>query len=307
MESISVGKELLVDCTDMLLFLVIGSITRQCAKCLTVDDSVLSPIETAVRNVLTQWSGDSVLDLDKVDRETFGVAKHLNNRLQGFQRNHDCRRCWLQKAHCICSDCPPLEEDNHLSTSPLVAASIRRIYVLMHHKEICLVHDTAKLIPASFPVSCRVVVGGIGPTFQSSLQEMLDSLHREASSCMILFPSDQAQRYADIQHEIEIGNVSVPENGWNIIVIDGTWDHARRLQNPYLVPAFAGRQAADMPLLVKLSEPSLASLLVAKGTDNSISRGISTYGALRLFRASQLGCSQAVGSSPQVTSIKQRV
>jgi DTW domain-containing protein YfiP len=262
---------------------------------ISVKSFALDEVERATQNVITQWPVEqtNVLDLEEAERETFAVAKHLNYRLQNFRRNNDCRCCWLQKAHCICHGIEPMEDSRSLRSS-LVENSIARIYVLMHHKEFCLVYDTAKLIPASFPVSCRVVVGGIGPAFQPSMQEMLDTLRHEGSSCMILFPSGEAKTYAEIQREIEIGSLSVPKNGWNIIVIDGTWDQARKLYARYLLPACAGKEAAELPLHVKLSDASLASLVV-EDNDTSALRGmqlrrhpekwreISTYGALRLM------------------------
>jgi len=70
----------------------------------TNDGKFLEQVETTVARVLQDRSVDDVLQLPPNQRETFGVAKHLDKRLQAFRRNNDCPRCWLQKAHCVCSN-----------------------------------------------------------------------------------------------------------------------------------------------------------------------------------------------------------
>ena len=262
-------------------------------KGLTTDSLV--PIERTVRKVMSQWPPETrVRDLGEHERETWAVAQHLQRRLQNFRRNGDCGRCWLQKAHCICADCPPLE-DGH-STSPLAAGSamIRRVFVLTHHKEICLVYDTAKLIAASFPWSCRIVVGGISDQYQESMQEMLKCLAQKASSCLILFPSEHARTWNEIQSNVDNGHVFTPPEGWNIIVLDGTWEQARRLYRRHVLPAVAAKDFHSAPLHVRLSDESLESILSEQSSPGASQdmqlrrhpeqwRQISTLAALRLF------------------------
>ena len=75
-----------------------------------VTDSLI-PIERTVRSVLSHWPIEQTMirELQKDDRESFAVAKNLDTRIRSFRRNGDCGRCWLQKAHCICDNIPPLE------------------------------------------------------------------------------------------------------------------------------------------------------------------------------------------------------
>ena len=61
------------------------------------------------------------------------------------------RRCWLQRAHCVCESCKPLDG---------LGPAVRRIYVYMHHKEVLLAVDTAKLILAAYP-EARLVIAGL--------------------------------------------------------------------------------------------------------------------------------------------------
>ena len=239
--------------------------------CLVVvlEDS-LTPIEDTVRTVLTKWPIEqtNVRQLATSDRESFAVAKKLNERLCAFRRNGDCGRCWLQQAHCICQACQPLELVNtsgiiEESPDPLATTPVNRIFVLMHHKEICLAVDTAKLIVASLPVSARIVVGGISEDFQESMKAMRNCITKDPSSCMVLFPSDQAKTYSEITQSINEGNTVAPKAGWNVIVVDGTWEQARKLYNRYLsMDANPGRPFIH----VKLSDSSLASILPSPNT-----------------------------------------
>ena len=65
-------------------------------------------------------------------------------------RYHSRRRCWLQRAHCVCDSCKPLD----------LGPAVRRIYVYMHHKEVLLAVDTAKIILAAYP-EARLVIAGL--------------------------------------------------------------------------------------------------------------------------------------------------
>lgn len=62
-------------------------------------------------------------------RETIGVASKLRKRLDSLARNGDCRRCWLQKRHCICGSCPPLEEEDSSSLGGI--ENVNRLFMLV--------------------------------------------------------------------------------------------------------------------------------------------------------------------------------
>ena len=77
----------------------------------------LDQIEDAIESSLSQYQEDqsdivqnnSILEYPPQVRETIGVATNIKKRLQGLANSGDCRRCWLQKRHCICEQCLPLE------------------------------------------------------------------------------------------------------------------------------------------------------------------------------------------------------
>ena len=273
------------------------------AECLITDP--LDRIERSVRLVFEEWPLEqtNVKDLAENNRENFAVAKHLHERLGAFHKNGDCPRCWLQKAHCVCQKCPPLEDipvnpeiENAPIVSPLKNGGIDQIFVLTHHKEICMVVDTAKLIAASFPISTHIVVGGIGPQFQRSMAEMQKCIRHNPSSCMVLFPSDEARTFAEITHSIERNEINAPESGWNIIILDGTWEQARKLYQRYICRERLGNKKNESLVHVKLSELSLVSILSNDQVDGDVAshsmqlrrhpeqwRQISTLAATRLL------------------------
>mmetsp|Transcript_3395 Transcript_3395/g.7195 ORF Transcript_3395/g.7195 Transcript_3395/m.7195 type:complete len:447 (-) Transcript_3395:242-1582(-) len=198
-----------------------------------------------------------ILSFPAEDRECISVASNLKRRLDNFKRSGvNCRRCWLQKKHCVCSFCPPLEpyidglgrlEDEQKTESCVGIPNVNRLFLLTHHKEICLAVDTAKLIVSSFPTTSRLVVSGIGRDFQPAMGEMMDAVSNavekknNASKCLILFPTEDAKTFADITSAIH-DDESIDEaeanidDGWDVIVIDGTWVQARKMHAKY----FAG-------------------------------------------------------------------
>lgn len=236
------------------------------------DNLFLHPLEKSIQLVLSKYSPTShILDIEPSERESLAVARNLNDRIRSFRRNSNCPRCWLQRAHCICSQCPPLTQE----------APFHRIFLLMHHKEVCLTVDTAKLIFSSFPSESRMVVGGIGPEYQTSMQEFLRAIKED--DCMVLFPDDDALTYHSILAN-EQNNHEHSKQRKSLIVIDGTWEQARRLYKRYIAP-----KAEGGPQSVQLTEDALQTLVTEDEGGRQLRRHpqlfreISTLAALRLF------------------------
>ena len=54
----------------------------------------------------------NILQHPKKHRESIGVASNLQQTLKSFARSGvHCRRCWLQKKHCICEACVEIPGD----------------------------------------------------------------------------------------------------------------------------------------------------------------------------------------------------
>ena len=242
----------------------------------------LGQVERTVGKI-TSSASLNIMEVHPQHREAVGVARHLAQRLEGFRRNNDCPYCWMQRAHCICQHCPSVNDEMFRNDNNQV---VNRIFLLMHHKEVALKVDTAKLILSAFPRQCRLVVGGISSDYQDSMKEMLQAIEDSISlstvagkhqKCLVLFPDETARPFHEIlmdekrklaQSDDEnlhaggftAGNQNDPDQSnettflWDIIVIDGTWTQARRLHN-YVPPESQGG-----PRRVRLSENAVERL-----------------------------------------------
>lgn len=216
----------------------------------------------------------NILEYPPLDRETIGVASNLQRRLRGLATNGDCRRCWLQQRHCVCGYCVPLEDaagegrDSDGGRDETGLINVNRLFLLTHHKEICLALDTAKLILTAFPATTRLVVSGIGREFQPSMGEMLDAVSEAAAhesgassdgdagvlkrgKCLILFPTEDAKTFDEVREDLMVKRDDAArtaeeqtaarqeetdsdlEQGWDVIVLDGTWSQARKMHAKY--------------------------------------------------------------------------
>ncbi|KAJ8613818.1 hypothetical protein CTAYLR_004896 [Chrysophaeum taylorii] len=171
--------------------------------------TALDAVERAVDTVLAGVQGVALGEVSPWERESIAVARRLRARLDSFATAGDCRRCWLQRAHCVCVDCPTIAWRE--------PAPLRRIFVLMSHKEVVLAVDTAKLVCAAYSNRAVLVVGGLG--CQPLWDEMVASL--TAGTAAILYPSDDAWEIDDVFH-----GEDAPRD---LVVIDGTWSQAAAL------------------------------------------------------------------------------
>lgn len=192
----------------------------------------LDSVERAVAAVLMKESSSWQLGrLPPLERESVAIARRLRTRLDSFSRSGDCRRCWLQKAHCICEDVKPIADK-----------PVGRIFVVMSHKEICLAVDTAKLICAAFD-DASLLVGGLG--CQPAWREMETALLENDAA--ILFPSEDSVEASELCWETPTKR--------DLVVVDGTWSQARKLHKR--LPEAARR--------VRLSDSAVDILATGRG------------------------------------------
>ena len=114
----------------------------------------------------------------------------------------------------------------------------------MHHKEIGLVVDTAKLLLNSMPDRARLVVSGMDGEYQDSVRELMDALEEKERKCIVLFPTDDAKPFVDLyrenerelkmQHEMDEGAVEASTGEYDVVVMDGTWQQARKIHQRYI-------------------------------------------------------------------------
>jgi len=249
-------------------------------------------------------------------REAVGVAMRLKERLLAFRKDEarNCPRCWLQRAHCVCRHCPVLSASGTIkegttttdtASSPLFATAPRvdKMFLVMHHKEICLTVDTAKLLMASMPRQVHLVVSGIGPEFQPTAKDLHDAVQglgaakaAATDAVWALFPSPTARTASELLsgplgNENDEGDDGSHYNRWDrsisLIVFDGTWEQARRMYKRYIpVEREETDDTTSSVQRVRLSDKSLATI-VGDGRQLRrhplLWREISTVSAVRLL------------------------
>ncbi len=210
----------------------------------------LNQVEVTISNVFGSVEGNAktiqILDLPVDQRESFGVATNIDKRLRSLRKNNDCPRCWMQRYHCICEDCGPVidHNDDDSTQQDKSLGSLKRIFLVVHHKEIGLKVDTAKLILAAFPFQCELVVGGIGPDHQASMKKMMESIQDSKRTSLLLFPDETAETLEDIvmkkrgaasieSNNSGSGDFNDEEHEYDLIVLDGTWAQARKFHSRY--------------------------------------------------------------------------
>jgi DTW domain-containing protein YfiP len=128
-----------------------------------------------------------------------------------------------------------------------------------------MVVDTAKLLLSTFPNKSRLVVGGIGREHQPSMGEMLDAVrggNSGDSKCLVLFPSEEAQTFDEIEAKeeakaihVEADDCASSSSQYDVVVIDGTWAQARKMYNRYIPSVEDGG-----PRRVQLSDDAVRTL-----------------------------------------------
>jgi DTW domain-containing protein YfiP len=210
------------------------------------------------------------------EREEINIIRYLYDKLRSMKSRNICLRCWYMKPDCcICNSI----------TKFLLPSYIHRIFILTHYKEIGMISDTMKLLLCTYPNHCRLVIGGLFK--QHSMYEMMNVLQQNnhkndngttspttnvnsgnmttIAKPLVLFPSANAptfQTYYDNQEkQRDHCNVTTI---YDIIVIDATWDQARRLYNRHMMHQHQPCTINQIPPFtydnIQLSNASLQSL-----------------------------------------------
>jgi len=231
----------------------------------------LQQVEETIGNVGP--SIDNILNLPPAQRESVGVSNRLSNRIKSLHKNNDCSTCWLQRAHCICKQTPPIDH--------LIPHNINRLFMVMHHKEIGLVVDTAKLLLNATPTKARLIVSGIDEEYQESARELRDAIEQKERRCIVLFPTDDARTFEELCRESNVSTSNNKMDGtgelmekemFDVIIMDGTWSQARKIHSRYIPLENDGG-----PPRVCLSQESL-DILGGVSIDANLSEGHNVNG-----------------------------
>ena len=66
---------------------------------------------SSLNNNALQEKNNILHKLHPHQREALSVSTILSKRIRSLTNSNDCRRCWLQKKHCICNYCTSLEDE----------------------------------------------------------------------------------------------------------------------------------------------------------------------------------------------------
>ena len=155
-------------------------------------------------------NGPDVKNFDPQDRFKVMVKHNYDSRSEFVQRGKRCPDCVLVKTFCVC------EKLKNLSCQ----LPGYRVVVLMNQREQYRASNTAKVIE-------RVVSGGqiFIDGLEDDWNQFQDLLKNYSGRTFVLFPSDSSVEYSELTSREDR---SVEEEGL-IVVVDGTWRQARRL------------------------------------------------------------------------------
>lgn len=76
----------------------------------------------------------TILNFPHSQRESIGVASNIKRTLDSFGRSGvHCRRCWLQRKHCVCGECVSLEGDVDVACDMgrMGIPNVKRLFLLV--------------------------------------------------------------------------------------------------------------------------------------------------------------------------------
>jgi DTW domain-containing protein YfiP len=272
-----------------------------------MDDRFLQQIEETIENVVRQYDQTYNINIIQKDettakkifisnvppseREVINIVRYLHDRIRRMKRQDICRRCWYPKLrYCICATLQPMALPRY----------IQQIFILTHYREIGMMIDTMKILLCAYPNLCQLVVGGISEQYQTSMQNMTALIQGKGknnhNTCsinntktLVLFPSSDAvtfPTYYQLQEQQmrqfqsidgHSNNISWQTDQlplYNIIVIDATWEQARRLYQRHIVQLHTTSSTAEQSLVhIQLSETSLQTLNKHHGRDGTQPKG----------------------------------
>ena len=172
-----------------------------------------------------------VRDFSPASRQQYMVEEHVGRRESFMERKGRCGVCALTVAYCVCGELNKLSLDNFSFS----------VAVLMNTNEKYRSSNTAKVIEKV--LDAKLLISQV-PADEETLDELLS---KHAENCFVLFPSEDSQSFEDLPVFAE------PPL---IILLDGTWRQARRLNQR--IPASVPR--------VKVNPNTLSQFLCRRQT-----------------------------------------
>jgi DTW domain-containing protein YfiP len=178
----------------------------------------------------------NVKALNPNERQKALVQHNADALGQFIVRGNRCSKCVLVKTFCVCRKLEALS----------ISVSGHSFAVLMNQREQYRSSNTAKVIESV--VGGRIFIDGLGDVW-----ERFERLISEYSGrCFVLFPSTDSTEYSEFR---SLSHVNEQEDVL-VIVVDGTWRQARRLNKK--IPS-------DIPR-VKITPTTLSKFLCRRQT-----------------------------------------
>lgn len=157
-----------------------------------------------------------VLALSPIDRYKALVKFQMEGRVDFMASKGRCQNCVLRESFCVCSKLGNLEM--HASDLDFT------VVVLMNQREKYRSSNTAKVIEKI--LNAKIFIDGLDDDFIEFQKLVSENLN----NCFVLFPSEDALDFPSFaRNEKASCSSRLDSRKTLIIVVDGTWRQARRL------------------------------------------------------------------------------
>ncbi|KAF4696822.1 hypothetical protein FOZ63_028188, partial [Perkinsus olseni] len=170
-------------------------------------------------------------NLPREEREKVGVAITTATSKLMIEHSHRCMECAMKKKLCVCDELrsmrPTDEERRSLNFD---------IAVYMHAKERYRASNTGKVLEKLYDAkmySGRRGRAGYVDSVEEDMRALQEAIDARKSRCCVLFPSNDSKTVEELRFESVLSRPSDPaveEQRVLIILVDGTWKQAKRLQ-----------------------------------------------------------------------------
>jgi DTW domain-containing protein YfiP len=170
------------------------------------------------------------------ERESF-VARHIFAARSQLFGNVICSLCWLSIPECICSKVKR------------VPSFLHKFFVIVHPEEFARSSNTGAL-----PQACMlsqhitILVRGV-PEHDAEIAALCLE-----QNTFVLFPGQNARTFAEFEKSVNPQGQLVPcRKSYNIIIVDGTWTQAKKLERslPQHVPRVCLATLESLPEVLK--------------------------------------------------------
>ena len=170
--------------------------------------------------IVGMTTGPDVKELDPKERFKASVKHNYDTRHEFLTRGNRCPNCVLVKTFCVCTQLAELA----------VGIDGYCVVVLMNQREQYRSSNTAKVIERV--LGAKIFIDGL----EEDWSQFVSLLKEYEQRMFLLFPSEESVEFSNLV--LGSGNSTVTNGEVLIVVVDGTWRQARKLNQriPSSVP-----------------------------------------------------------------------